>query len=252
MIKNLMAANWKMYKTAEQARNSARSLIKMLADKDLSDREVLIFPPFTAIAPVVEAFSDNVAFKVGGQNFHPADEGAFTGEIAPVMLLDLGCRWALAGHSERRHIFSETDEYIGQKMAFGLKVGLKMILCIGETIEERRAGQVETVLEKQLEQGLSGVDRNTAAAQLAIAYEPVWAIGTGEVAGPQEIVHAHEFTRQKLAAMFGDWADQIAILYGGSVKPDSASDIMALANVNGVLVGGASLDANSFSRIVTA
>jgi triosephosphate isomerase len=251
-MKNLMAANWKMYKTVDEGAQTARKLATLLGTSLSSDREVLIFPPFTAIAAVIKALGDNLAFAVGGQNFHPADQGAFTGEISPGMLLDLGCKWALAGHSERRHIFGETDDYIGEKMAFGLEAGLKMILCIGETIDERRAGQVEAVLLSQLTQGLSGVDKSMSPANLAVAYEPVWAIGTGEIAGPDEIAHAHGFTRQKLAALFGDKAHEIAILYGGSVKPDSAPDIMTLADVNGVLVGGASLEAESFSRIVMA
>ncbi len=251
-MKKLMAANWKMYKTVEQAATTAKELATLLADNLSGDREVLIFPPFTAIAAVAGAFKDKAAFFVGGQNLHPADEGAFTGEIAPAMLLDLGCLWALAGHSERRHIFGETDEQVGAKMAFGLEKGLKMILCIGEKIEERRAGNVETVLARQLEQGLAGVDKAIAPERLSVAYEPVWAIGTGEIAGPDEIKHAHSFTRHKLNDFFGANADEIPILYGGSVKPDSAPAIMALDNVDGVLVGGASLKADSFSRIVVA
>ena len=256
-MKKLMAANWKMYKTAEQAATTANELAALLEDKlsphyQISDREVLIFPPFTAIAAVAGALKDKPGFAVGGQNLHPAEEGAFTGEIAPSMLLDLGCQWALAGHSERRHIFGETDEQVGAKMAFGLEKGLKMILCIGEKIEERRAGNVEAVLTHQLEQGLAGVDKTIAPEQLSVAYEPVWAIGTGEIAGPDEITHAHLFTRQKLNDFFGTNADAIPILYGGSVKPDSAPAIMALDNVDGVLVGGASLDAKSFSQIVVA
>jgi len=256
-MKKLMAANWKMYKTTEQATNTAKELAALLENKlsphnQISTREVLIFPPFTAIAAVASALKDKPDFAVGGQNLHPAEEGAFTGEISPSMLLDSGCQWALAGHSERRHIFGETDEQVGAKMAFGLEKGLKMILCIGEKIEERRTGNVEAVLARQLEQGLAGVDKAIAPERLSVAYEPVWAIGTGEIAGPDEITHAHLFTRQKLNDFFGTNANAIPILYGGSVKPDSASSIMALDNVDGVLVGGASLDAKSFSQIVVA
>jgi len=252
MMKKLMAANWKMYKTAGQAAATSQKLAALLENKIADDREVLIFPPFTAIGAVADVLKDKAGFAVGGQNLHPADEGAFTGEIAPAMLLDLGCRWALAGHSERRHIFGETDPQVGAKMAFGLEKGLNMILCIGEKIEERRAGNVEAVLTRQLEQGLAGVDQAMAPERLSVAYEPVWAIGTGEIAGPDEITQAHSFTRQKLNGFFGANADAIPILYGGSVKPDSAPSIMALDNVDGVLVGGASLNAESFSQIVVA
>lgn len=251
-MQKLMAANWKMYKTVEQAAKTAKKLADLVQDKLTGDRDVLIFPPFTAIAAVAEAFKNKNHFAVGGQNLHPADEGAFTGEIAAAMLLDLGCQWALAGHSERRHIFGESDQQVGAKMAFGLDKGLNMILCIGEKIEERHADEVESVLARQLEQGLEGVVKGIAPNRLAVAYEPVWAIGTGEIAGPDEIKHAHLFTRQKLNDLFGANGDAIAILYGGSVKPDSAPGIMALDNVDGVLVGGASLEADSFSKIVMA
>jgi triosephosphate isomerase len=189
---------------------------------------------------------------LGGENFYPADQGAFTGEICPEQLLDLGCSHALAGHSERRHILGETDEFVGKKVAFGLEKGLCMILCIGETIEDRKQGRVEEVLFNQLDQGLHKVSKGIDPHMLVVAYEPVWAIGTGEVAGSREITQAHGLVRSKLVDMLGNTGEKVRILYGGSVKPDNCASILALDNVDGVLVGGASLKAESFSRIVLA
>ncbi len=251
-MKKLMAANWKMYKTVDQGVATAQELVRLLAGRLPSDREVLLCPPFTMLEGVSRVLADAPGCSTGAQNFYPAAQGAFTGEIAPDQLLALGCTFALAGHSERRHIMGESDEFVGQKVAFGLAAGLKMILCIGETIAQRRAGQVEDVLERQLEAGLSGVLGAATAENLAVAYEPVWAIGTGEVAGPAEILSAHACVRDKLKAMLPAQADQVRILYGGSVKPDNAATIIRLDNVDGVLVGGASLKADSFSQIVLA
>lgn len=251
-MKKLMAANWKMYKTVGEGVDTARELTALLEGKLPADREVLICPPFTmlhAVAPILDAAA---GCSTGAQNFYPAGQGAFTGEIAPEQLLDLGCAYALAGHSERRHVMGESDESVGRKVAFGLEAGLKMILCVGETIEERRGGKVEEVLARQLEQGLAGVLDKATAENLAVAYEPVWAIGTGEVAGPAEILAAHAFVRAKLEALLPAEGGAVRILYGGSVKPDNAGTIISLDNVDGVLVGGASLKADSFSRIVLA
>ncbi|WP_461209432.1 triose-phosphate isomerase [Desulfocurvus sp. DL9XJH121] len=250
-MKKLMAANWKMFKTAPEARATAADLARLCADLP-EDREVLVVPPFTALWAVAEAFSGKPGFALGAQNLYPEEQGAYTGEIAPRMLLDAGCAYALAGHSERRHVLGEDDALVGRKTAFGLAQGLSMILCVGEKIEQRRAGRVEDVLAAQLRAGLADVPRDTAPERLCVAYEPVWAIGTGEVAGPDEIVHAHGFCREMLAEMFGPAASEMRIQYGGSVKPSNASEIMGLDNVDGVLVGGASLEADSFSRIVLA
>lgn len=249
-MKKLMAANWKMHKTLAEGRSTAEALVRALGALP-QDREVLVFPPFTALAGVADAFSGHEGFAVGGQNFYPAEKGAFTGEIAPAMLKDLGCSHVLTGHSERRHVLGESSEFVGQKTAYALADGMKVVLCIGETLEEREAGKVEAVLEDQLRLGLADVDANVSAKNLAIAYEPVWAIGTGKVAGPPEILDAHAYTRKILVELLGNGED-IRILYGGSVKPDNCAEIISLDNVNGVLVGGASLDAESFSRIVTA
>lgn len=249
-MKKLMAANWKMYKTVEEGVNTARELAGLLNEVP-GDREVLVCPAFTMLAAVCPILSQ-AGCHAGAQNFYPAKQGAFTGEIAPEQLLQLGCSHALAGHSERRHVLGETDELIGRKVTFGLEAGLHMILCIGETIVERRLGQVEEVLTRQLESGLADVLSTASAENLSVAYEPVWAIGTGEVAGPDEILAAHAFVRGKLKSLLPQQGARIRILYGGSVKPDNAASIIRLDNVDGVLVGGASLKADSFSQIVLA
>ncbi|MDD3313243.1 triose-phosphate isomerase [Pseudodesulfovibrio sp.] len=251
-MKKLMAANWKMYKTWDDARATAQSLADLTASKLPDDREVLIFPPFTALKGVSDVFGPLAGFSTGGQDFYTEAEGAFTGEISPAMLLDAGAAYGLTGHSERRHVLGEDDALVGRKTAYGLVSGLKVILCVGEKIDERRAGQVEAVLRRQLDVGLKDVPRDVNPADLSVAYEPVWAIGTGEVAGPGEIVEAHACIRKILQAEFGEKGNKIRILYGGSVKPANCAEIIALDNVDGVLVGGASLLSESFSQIVLA
>ncbi|UTF51175.1 triose-phosphate isomerase [Desulfomicrobium sp. ZS1] len=251
MRKLLMAANWKMYKSVEEGVATARELVSLL-DKLSEDREVLVCPSFIMMHSVCPILAQKAGCYAGAQNFYPAAQGAFTGEVAPEQLMGLGCTHALAGHSERRHVLGEMDELIGRKVAFGLDAGLKMILCVGETIVERRLGQIEEVLARQLESGLAGVLSTATAQNLAVAYEPVWAIGTGEVAGPDEILAAHAFVRATLTSLLPKEGAQIRILYGGSVKPDNAATIIRLDNVDGVLVGGASLKADSFSQIVLA
>lgn len=250
-MKKLMAANWKMFKTWDEAETTARELVELTESKLPDDREVLVFPPFTALKGVAEAMAPE-GFSAGGQDYYIEEEGAFTGEIAPKMLLDVGGTYGLTGHSERRHVLGEDDEYIGQKTAYGLEAGLKVVFCIGEKIEERKGGKVEEVLEHQIRVGLKNVPTDIDPERLSVAYEPVWAIGTGEVAGPEEIVDAHNFTRKILVSIFGEKANEMRILYGGSVKPGNCNEIIALDNVDGVLVGGASLLSESFSQIVLA
>lgn len=251
-MKKLMAANWKMYKLSGEASVTASDLAGRLAGKLPEDREVLVIPPFTSLAAVAKALNGQPGFSLGGQNFYPSKQGAFTGEIAPDMLLDAGCRYALAGHSERRHILGEDDALVGRKVTFGLAAGLSMILCVGEKVEERRAGQVEAVVTRQLAAGLADVASDVSPEGLAIAYEPVWAIGTGLTAGPSEVAEAHAMVRAFLVERFGRTGASIRILYGGSVKPGNAGELLGIDNVDGVLVGGASLEAESFSNIVTA
>ncbi|KUJ94855.1 MAG: Triosephosphate isomerase [Desulfonauticus sp. 38_4375] len=250
-MKTLIAANWKMFKTWEEGVITAREIL-VGTHKDLpEDREVLIIPPFTLLKGVGEILLSQKNYSLGGQNFYPAKEGAFTGEISPVQLLDLGCSYALVGHSERRHILGEKSDFLASKVKAGLEAGLKIIFCIGETLEERKAGKIKEVLTSQLEEGLKEVEKNLAPELLTIAYEPVWAIGTGEVAGEEDILEAHALIRDWLKNRFAS-GDKMRILYGGSVKPDNAAKILSLDNVNGVLVGGASLKAESFNQIILA
>ncbi|WP_291319164.1 triose-phosphate isomerase [Desulfonatronospira sp.] len=251
MPKKLMAANWKMFKTWEEARQTARELVVAVRNDLPADREVLICPPFTALRGVSEMLMQQEGFYLGGQNFYPGEQGAFTGEISPDQLLDAGCSYALVGHSERRHVLGEKDDFLAMKVAFGLQKGLKVILCVGETLEERKQGQVQAVLHRQLEQGLKSVSAGTTAENLAVAYEPVWAIGTGETAVPPEIQEAHDLVREKLKNILKQ-GETIRILYGGSVKPENTASIISLDNVEGVLVGGASLNADKFSQIILA
>ncbi len=252
MTKKLMAANWKMFKTRSEAEKTAQTLLSKIEGKVPADREVLIAAPFTALSSVDSVLGSQDWFHLSGENMYPAKEGAFTGEISADMLKDCGCGFCLAGHSERRHIMGESDEFVGEKVTFGLANDLSMILCVGETIEERKAGNVQQVIDTQLEKGLAGVEADIVPDRIVIAYEPVWAIGTGEVAGPEEIKEAHLFVRKKLENIFPDKFNDIKILYGGSVKPGNCAEIIALDNVDGVLVGGASLDGESFSQIVLA
>lgn len=249
-MKKLMAANWKMYKTRAEAAKMLSEFTNLIADMP-GDREPLVFAPFTALSAAHEAIGTS-GVSLGGQDLYPAEEGAFTGEISPNMLKDCGCRFALTGHSERRHIIGESDEFVGQKTAYALSAGLNVVLCIGETLEERESGRLADVLQRQLTSGAKNVPGDIAPERLSVAYEPVWAIGTGKVAGPAEILEAHALTRKFLREIFGDNAAQMRILYGGSVKADNAGEIIALDNVDGVLVGGASLQAEIFSKIVLA
>lgn len=246
-MKKIIAANWKTYKTWEQAQTSAQELIDLLPQDIFTDREVLVFPSPALLKIVAETVRTS-KITCGAQNFYPVEEGAITGETGTAQLRDIGCTHILIGHSERRHILHEPDELIAQKVHFALQAGLIPVLCIGETLTERKQGQVETVLSRQLESALTQ-DKN--AKNIVIAYEPVWAIGTGEVAGSEEIMAAHRVIRQWLKKNTPA-GEAIPVLYGGSVKPKNCSQILSLDNVNGVLVGGASLESKIFSQIVLA
>ena len=250
-MNKLIAANWKMYKTIGEAVDTVKDLTRMVGDLP-AGRDVLIFPPFTAIAAVSAALGVRPGYFVGGQDVYVQPEGAFTGEISPGMLKDAGCDYALTGHSERRHVLGESDELVGEKTAFALKSGLRVVLCIGEKLDEREAGKLEEVLQRQLSAGLAALPANTPADDISIAYEPVWAIGTGKVAGPAEIKEAHALVRKLLGTLTPGIAKNVRILYGGSVKADNAKEILGIDNVNGLLVGGASLQAATFKDIVLA
>lgn len=248
-MKKIIAANWKMNETRAQGEALARSVAEGIASLP-DDRKVVIFPPATALDIVTGASMGR--FETGIQNFYPAENGAFTGEISPAMVHDCGGQWALCGHSERRHIFNEPDELISRKVNFALAHDLKVMLCVGETLEDRESGHLNAVLMRQLTSALSGQSSETAVSSIAIAYEPVWAIGTGKTAGPAEIKEAHELIRGDLRTMFASACTELPILYGGSVKPSNAHEILGLDNVDGVLVGGASLEAKSFLAIINS
>lgn len=241
-----VAGNWKMYTTLAGAKGLAATIASGLGE----DKRTLVavFPPFTALGTVVDALKGS-AVAVGAQNCHYEKEGAFTGEVAPQMLVEAGCKYVILGHSERRHGLGETDAVLNKKLKAALAAGLHVIFCVGELLSEREAGTTEAVLDRQLSEGLAGAD----LAHVVIAYEPVWAIGTGVVATPEQAQAAHAFIRAKIGTLFGEnAANAILIQYGGSVKPDNAAQLLHLPDVDGALVGGASLKADSFLAIVRA
>jgi triosephosphate isomerase len=247
MRKALIAANWKMYKTIHEGVDFIKALRSLIGKTD--DREVLVCAPFTAIQAVAEAARGS-DIRIGGQNMYFEKEGAFTGEISAAMLLDAGATWVVLGHSERRHVFHEPDEMINKKVYAALANELKPILCVGELLEEREAGRTESVVRKQVVEGFRGLSREQTL-KVVIAYEPVWAIGTGKTATPEDADAVHAFIRGVVGELYDrDLADSQIIQYGGSVKPENVDALMAKPNIDGALVGGASLKADSFSRIV--
>lgn len=245
----LIAANWKMNKTIGEASEFVRGLAARL--REVKRVEVVICPPFTAIAAVVHSAADS-AIAAGAQNCYSKPSGAFTGEVSAQMLKDAGCRWVIVGHSERRQVFGETDELANAKLRAALSAGLSVIFCVGETLEERNGGDMDSVLRRQVLSGLKGLTV-TELERVALAYEPVWAIGTGLTASPEQAGEAHGFVRALVRAQFGDAAaEPLRIQYGGSVKPDNAGELLSQPDVDGALVGGASLDVDSFAAIVAA
>lgn len=245
----LLAGNWKMYKTVAEAEALAQAVRDGAEVNYVADREVLICPPFTALSTLAPLLA-NSAIALGAQNMYPADEGAFTGEVSPPMLKEIGCRYVIVGHSERRQIFGEDDALINKKVQAAMGHDLIPILCIGETKPQRDAGDAETVTLGQLRAGLAGLS-GEQVQQVVIAYEPVWAIGTGETATPADAQAMHAAIRQALRSDYGQpVADAVRVLYGGSVKPDNVDTLMAQPDIDGALVGGASLKADSFLRIV--
>lgn len=228
---------------------TASALKALVADVDSAD--IVICPVFTALDAVGKALAGSNV-QLGAQNCYLKENGAFTGEISPQMLLDVGCAWTIIGHSERRQFFGETDEVLNQKLKFALGAGLKVMFCIGETLEEREGGKMNDVLIRQVTHGLQGLAESDFA-NLSVAYEPVWAIGTGVTATPEQAQEAHAFVRGLVKDQFGATvADGLRIQYGGSVKPDNAAELMAKPDVDGSLVGGAALKADSFAGIVKA
>jgi triosephosphate isomerase len=245
--KKLMAANWKMYKTPDQARDFFRDFLPMVASHDRD--EIVVCPPTMCLPAAVEATKgSNVA--ISGQNVHWEKEGAYTGETSVTMLLAAGCTHVVIGHSERRQYFGETDDTVNLKLKTALEAGLTPIVCVGEVLEEREANLTEDVLRRQCLRAFHAIS-GKKAGKLVVAYEPVWAIGTGKTATPQLAAEAHLLIRGEAAKAFGQaMADNLRILYGGSVKPENAQTLMAEEEIDGALVGGASLDPKTFAAIV--
>jgi triosephosphate isomerase len=247
MRKKLIAANWKMYKTPDQAREFFAAFLPLVSGHDRD--EIVVCPPFVDLASAVEsARGSNVA--IGGQDVYWEKEGAFTGEISTGMLLAAGCTHVIIGHSERRQYFAETDDTVNLKLKAALEAGFTPIVCVGEVLEEREAGLTEDVLRRQCLRAFHAISAKKAA-RLVVAYEPVWAIGTGKTATPKLASDAHQLIRAEASKAFGDaLASNLRILYGGSVKPDNAKALMSEEEIDGALVGGASLAPKSFAAIV--
>jgi triosephosphate isomerase len=245
--KPIVAANWKMHKTI----GDAQSFVKSVQEKTgaLEDREVVIAPPFTALKALRDLLTVN-GYMLSAQNCYFEEKGAFTGEVSPLMLKDLGCDYTILGHSERRQIFLETDEMIRKKTAAVFKAGMLPIVCVGEVLEQREKGKTFDVVGGQVTEAVAGLDVDQAI-RLVVAYEPVWAIGTGKTASPGQAQEVHAFIRDRLASLFNkEVASKVRILYGGSVKPDNVDALMAEPDIDGALVGGASLEADSFTRLI--
>jgi triosephosphate isomerase len=243
-----IAGNWKMHTDAAGGCRLAEEVVRGVgADTRV---RVAVCPPFPYL-PLVASVVRGSPVALGAQNCYPEREGAFTGEVSPWMLADVGCRWVILGHSERRHKLGEDDAFINRKVHAALEAGLEIILCLGETLQERQAGRMEEVLATQLDGGLAGLGADRLG-QLVVAYEPVWAIGTGHVATPQQAQEVHAFLRGRVRARFGAAAAEgLLILYGGSVKPENVAALLHQPDVDGGLIGGASLKAESFLAIVS-
>ncbi|NCO68170.1 MAG: triose-phosphate isomerase [Nitrospirae bacterium CG_4_10_14_0_8_um_filter_41_23] len=243
MRKPFIAANWKMNKTISETQEFIYNFIPEL--KDTSDVDIVLAPPFTSLRISAEKLKDtNVT--LAAQNVFYEEKGAYTGEVSPLMLIDVGCKYAIIGHSERRQYFNETDEIVNKKIKAAKKAGLGIIFCIGESLKEREAGKTFDVLQREIEKGLNGIDSDN----IIIAYEPIWAIGTGKTATPEQAQEAHAYIRERLNILYGNKADDFCIIYGGSVTPENVDYLMACKDVDGALVGGASLKVDSFMRIV--
>jgi triosephosphate isomerase len=246
--RKLIAANWKMYKTPEEARVFVREFIPLIAGQTRDD--VVLFPSYVAIPDTIEAVS-GTRIEVGAQNMHWEKQGAYTGEVCANMLTSIGCQQVIIGHSERRQYFCETDDSVNRKLRCAMADGLKSIVCVGELNQEREAGVTEEVLRRQVGYALRDISGEDVD-KFSIAYEPVWAIGTGKTATPEIAVDAHYFIRQEAAKAIGaDAAKKLRVLYGGSVKPENAHSLMSQEEIDGALVGGASLDPKSFAAIVS-
>jgi len=250
MRKKIVAANWKMNMMQAESARFVESLLLEIGD--MADVEVVIVPPFTAIAKVMEALGSAQNIKVGAQNMHWERSGAFTGEISAALLRDLFVHYVVLGHSERRRLFGETNEIVNRKVRAAHEASLRPIVCVGETLDQRDRGNVDKILSIQLRGSVAGLE-SKELQETVIAYEPVWAIGTGRNATPEQAQEAHAFIRRTLRDMADDTtAERVRIQYGGSVKPENARDLMSQPDIDGALVGGASLDPRSFAQIVNA
>jgi triosephosphate isomerase len=238
-----MAANWKMNKTILETGEFISAFVP--AVKDVSDVSIVIAPPFTSLSAAAEKLK-NTNVILSAQDVFYEEKGAYTGEISPLMLVDIGCRHVIIGHSERRQYFYETDDSVNRKIRAAKKAGLGVIVCIGESLEEREEGKTFAILQRELEKGLNGTDLHDTV----IAYEPIWAIGTGKTATPEQAQEVHAYIREKLKVLYGNKAEELCIIYGGSVTPENVDSLMSCTDVDGALVGGASLKVESFTRIV--
>jgi triosephosphate isomerase len=242
-MKYFIAANWKMNKTIAETREFLGNFIP--AVEKITDVDIVVAPPFTSLSPAAGEIKD-ANIQLAAQDLFWEEKGAYTGEISPLMLLDAGCKHVIVGHSERRQYFSEEDVIVNKKIKAAKKAGLGVIFCVGESLEEREAGKTFDVIKREVEMGLAEVDCD----DLVVAYEPIWAIGTGKTASNEQAQEVHAFIRKILGNIYGDKAEGIRILYGGSVTPDNVDGLMACKDVNGALVGGASLKPDSFAKIV--
>lgn len=247
MRKKVIAGNWKMNKTLKDGLELVNNLKRGLCD--IAGADIVVLPPLTLLSEISDLLSDS-KIALGAQNVYFEQKGAFTGEVSPVMLKDVGCSYVIIGHSERRKYFCESDEMVNLKLTAAQKSGLIPIVCLGETLEERQADKTFDIIERQLDKGLSGISEEEIR-NLIIAYEPVWAIGTGKTATPMQAEEVHKFIRNWLSDKYSkEVADQLKIIYGGSVNPSNAKELMRENDIDGALVGGASLESDSFIEIV--
>lgn len=250
MRRKVVAGNWKMNKDLSSTIELI-SAIKNELSKSETSTEVIVSPPFTSLESASTVLKGS-SINLGAQNMHYEDSGAFTGEISAEMLKSVGCQYVILGHSERRTLFGESDEMINKKIKKAVSAGLKPIFCVGETLEERESDSTEKVIETQIREGLAGL-KETELSELIIAYEPVWAIGTGKTATPQQAQDVHQFIRNLISDLFSNnFAEKLVIQYGGSVKPDNAAELFSQPDIDGGLIGGASLKADAFLAIVNS
>jgi len=247
MRKFIIAGNWKMNKTGKEAVELAKSLVDLVATYDKVD--VVICPPYTALVQASEVIQNSIV-QLGAQNIYWEDSGAFTGEIAASMLLDAGCKYVIIGHSERRQYFGETNQTVNKRIKKTLAAGLIPIVCVGETLKERESEVTEDIIRKQVEDGLKGID-NESMKKVIIAYEPVWAIGTGVTASPEQAQAVHAFIRNLIEQLYDkNIASGLQVQYGGSMKPGNANELLSQPDIDGGLIGGAALKADSFAKLI--